>query len=76
MSKVTLYCHRKINSTKCICDYVGTYDTFDHVINGTTAIDSFPDNGKVYQEEVDKREYCYCRSQENEDGYTVCGICR
>ena len=76
MSKITLYSNIKINSVTCICGYVGTYHTCDHVMNGTITIVSCPDNCKVCQKEVDKREYYDCRCQENEDGYTVWGACR
>ena len=72
---MALYCHRKINSITCVCGYVGTNHTCDHVINGTITICPSPGNCKVFQEEVEKSEYYYCRWQKNEDGYTVCGMC-
>ena len=72
---MALYYHRKINSITCICGYVGTYHACDHVINGTITICPCPDNCKVSQEEVVKREYYDCRLQKNEGGYTVCRMC-
>ena len=55
---------------------MGTDHTCDHVINETGTIDSCPNNCKVCQAEVDKREYYECRWQKNEDGYTGYGMCR
>ena len=75
MSKITLYCHRKINSFMCICGYAETYHTCDHVIDGAITIHSCPDNCKVCQEEIDKRKYYDYRWQESEGGCTSCEIC-
>ena len=54
----------------------GNVSNLQHVINGTITIDSCPENCKVYQEEVAKREYYDCRWQVNKDKYSVCGMCR
>ena len=56
MSKITLYCHREVNSVMCICGYVGTNHTCDSVIYATITIDFYPKNLKVFQEEVNKSE--------------------
>ena len=55
---------------------MGTYPSCDHVINGTIVKRPCLDDFKVCQEEVDKREYYDLRYQQNEDGYTVCRVCR
>lgn len=73
---MTLYCHREINSITCICGYLGTNHPCDFVINGTITIPQCPDNCDICQEKVDKCEYYDLRWQKNEDGYTVCGVCR
>ena len=72
---MALYCQKKINFITCICGNVGTYHACDHVIYGTITISSCPENCKVCQEEVDKREYYDYRWQKNEAGYIVCGMC-
>lgn len=56
MSKITLYCHREVNSVMCICGYVGTNHTCDFVLYATMTIDFYPKNLKVFQEEVNKSE--------------------
>ena len=53
----------------------GNASNLRHVINGPITIDSCPENCKVYQEEVAKREYYDCRWQVNEEEYSVCGMC-
>lgn len=55
---------------------MGTYHTYDHVVNGTVTIDLCSNYYKVCQEEVYKRGYYNWRWQNSEDEYTVCGICR
>ena len=57
MSKITQYCHREVNSVKCICGYVGTNHTCDFVIYATITIDFYPKNLKVFQEEVNESEH-------------------
>lgn len=67
--KTTLHCHREIDFITCICGYVGTYHASNFVINGTITIDYESWN-------VGQEEYWDCRWQKNEDGYTVCAVCR
>lgn len=76
MSIINLYYHRKVNFITGISGYVETYHVWEHVINGTVTLDLSSGNWKFFQEEAHKRIYCNCKWQKNEDGYTVCGMCR
>ena len=73
---MTLCCHREINFITCVCSYLGTDHSCNHVINGNITIRPCLDDCKVCQEEVDKREYYDLKQQQNEDRYIVCGVCR
>ena len=77
MSKITLYCHRKVNSIKGICGYQGTYHPWNHIIYGGIPTDFCHDNclTKVCQGEADKCKYYDCRWLKNEDRDTLCVMC-
>ena len=60
---MTLYCHREINSITCVCGYLGTDHSCDHVINEIITIRAHLDNCKVCQKEVDKCKYYDVRLQ-------------
>ena len=77
MSKITLYCHRKVNSIKGICGYQGTYHPWNHIIYGGIPTDFCHDNclTKVCQDEADKCKYYDCRWLKNEDRDTLCVMC-
>ena len=71
MSAFKLVFHKELNMINCFCGFMGLSHHCTRKIKGTIKIIMCPIDCKVYEKEVDRKEYNSACWTADHDGYTV-----